>query len=87
MSQSVVLERALSQQDFDPTMQKSSILSSSAQKSLNKDTNADPYFPHRYIDKKVGEQNKWLGTKDWDHSPIHEVKLPSIQGQYVSKWK
>ena len=68
LSKSTALEKLIRTESLgsvEPRLQKSSILSGSGQKSLNTSIHDDPYFPHRYIDSKGGEKNKWSGTRSW----------------------
>ena len=42
------------------------MLADSARNSLSKSNIYDePYFPHRMIDRKMGERNKWSGLRGW----------------------
>lgn len=48
-------------------MSKSSVLTDIGRNSLlmSSSPNENPYFPHRYIEKSVGETNKWSGSRAW----------------------
>lgn len=46
-------------------MSKSSVLSGTGRNLLMNPGAQDPYFPHRYVDKVVGERNKWSGSRAW----------------------
>ena len=39
-------------------------------------TDHNPYFPHMYVDPKMGESNKWTGSKVWEHEATKVVQLP-----------
>ena len=65
-------------------MSRSSILSGTGKNSLmmNSSVHEDPYFPHRYVDKAVGESNKWSGSRVWQEEPTKIVNLPSVKESY-----
>ncbi len=72
----------------EPDMSRSSILSGTGKNSLmmNGSVHEDPYFPHRYVDKAVGESNKWSGSRVWQEEPTKIVNLPSVKESYFKRW-
>ena len=66
------------------SLTKSSILTGTGRQSLNNSGN--PYFPHRYIDPRMGESNKWNGERSWAEEATESVKVGSTKDSYFRKW-
>lgn len=69
-------------------MSKSSVLSGTGRNLLlsSGPLAEDPYFPHRYIDKAVGERNKWSGSRAWQDEATQMINLPSTKDSYFKQW-
>lgn len=69
-------------------LSKSSILSGTGRNLLMSTGSAagDPYFPHRYVDKVVGEKNKWSGSRAWQDEATQVINMPSTKDSYFKQW-